>query len=124
MLTKAPAKNWEENIRELLKSSIKYPYDNYLDEFIHFLEKLCEIWQKCPQEVKERYAYHLALLQADSNKLNVVRAKINAYYAYLVFRGYTTVYKLIKNKFVAGGESVYTWLRLYRDLMKYANSHV
>ncbi|GEM_PF-546385 len=123
MSTKTHVKNWKENIRELLKNTIRHPYNNYLEEFVNFLEKLCETWQKCPQEIKEKYAYHLALLQADSNKLNVIRAKINAYYAYLVFKGYTTVYRLIRNKFVAGGESIYTWLRLYRDIAKYSNSH-
>jgi hypothetical protein len=35
---------------------------------------------------------------------------------YLVHRGLATQYWLIKNKLVAGGESIATWLRLLRKL--------
>jgi hypothetical protein len=41
---------------------------------------------------------------------------VNMFAAYLVYRGLATQYWLIKNKFVAGGESIATWLRLLRKL--------
>ncbi|WP_148682333.1 hypothetical protein [Pyrobaculum neutrophilum] len=41
---------------------------------------------------------------------------VNMFAAYLVQRGLATQYWLIKNKFVAGGESIATWLRLLRKL--------
>ncbi len=42
---------------------------------------------------------------------------MNAFYAYLVHRGgYITAYKAMREKLVAGGESLYTWLRMYRAL--------
>ncbi|WP_243678259.1 hypothetical protein [Vulcanisaeta distributa] len=47
------------------------------------------------------------------------RAKLNAFYAFLVFRGgYATAYRVLRDRLVAGGgESIYTWLRLYRELL-------
>ncbi len=39
---------------------------------------------------------------------------VNMFAAYLVHRGLATQYWLIKNKFVAGGESIATWLRLLK----------
>lgn len=41
---------------------------------------------------------------------------VNMFAAYLVQRGKATQYFLIKNKYVAGGESIATWLRLLRKL--------
>jgi len=37
--------------------------------------------------------------------------------AYLVYKGYVTAYRLMRDKYVAGGESLYTWLRMYRKIM-------
>lgn len=115
-------KDWKSNIKQILKENITKPYEVHIENFLNFLERLYKAWEQSPQEVKEKYAYHIALLKAVSNKLNVIRAKINAYYAYLVYRGYVTVYKLVKDRIIAGCESVYTWLRLYRDLEKYLDS--
>jgi len=42
---------------------------------------------------------------------------LNSYYAYLVYKGYVTAYRLMRDKYVAGGESLYTWLRMYRKIM-------
>ena len=45
-----------------------------------------------------------------------VKILVNMFAAYLVHRGLATQYWLIKNKLVAGGESIATWLRLLRKL--------
>ncbi len=118
MSTSSAEKDWKEYIREILQKNVKQPYDSHIDEFINFLEKLVNAWDSSSTNKKERYAYHIALLQATSNRTNVIRAKLNAYYAYLVFKKYTSAYRLMKSKVVAGGESIYTWLRLYRDILR------
>ncbi|MEZ0319280.1 MAG: hypothetical protein ABWK05_04700 [Pyrobaculum sp.] len=41
---------------------------------------------------------------------------VNMFAAYLVERGVATQYWLIRKKYVAGGESIATWLRLIRKL--------
>ncbi|MEM1598047.1 MAG: hypothetical protein QW598_05555 [Pyrobaculum sp.] len=41
---------------------------------------------------------------------------VNMFAAYLVMRGLATQYWLIRKKYVAGGESIATWLRLLRKL--------
>ncbi len=111
-------KDWKEYIREILTKNVKQPYDSHIDEFIGFLDKLVSAWDSSNTSKKEKYAYHIALLQATSNRTNVIRAKLNAYYAYLVYKKYTSAYRLMKSKVVAGGESIYTWLRLYRDILQ------
>ncbi|NPA22939.1 MAG: hypothetical protein GXO23_01385 [Crenarchaeota archaeon] len=111
-------KNWREHFKEILIKNVRQPYDSHIDEFINFLDKLIRTWDMSDENVKSRYAYHITLLQALSNRTNVIRAKLNAYYAYLVFRKHASAYKLMKSKVVAGGESLYTWLRMYRDVMK------
>ncbi|WP_243675662.1 hypothetical protein [Vulcanisaeta distributa] len=47
----------------------------------------------------------------------MIKAKLNSYYAYLVYKGYVSAYRLMKDKYVAGGESIYTWLRAYRKIL-------
>ncbi|MFB6490659.1 MAG: hypothetical protein TU35_005335 [Thermoproteus sp. AZ2] len=46
------------------------------------------------------------------------RVLVNMFAAYLVERGVASQYYLIKNKLVAGGESIATWLRVLRALQK------
>ncbi len=111
-------KDWKVNVEDTLKKSVKSPYDQYVQEFMKFLEDLDEKWWSSDESTRNKFAYHMALLKADSNKTNVVRAKINSYYAYLVYKGYVSAYKLMKNKVVAGGESIYTWLRMYREILR------
>lgn len=41
---------------------------------------------------------------------------VNMFAAYLVSKGKATQYWLIKNKFVAGGESIATWIRLLKKI--------
>jgi hypothetical protein len=41
---------------------------------------------------------------------------VNMFAAYLVEKGMATQYYLIKNKYVAGGESIATWLRVLRKM--------
>lgn len=45
-----------------------------------------------------------------------VRVLVNMFAAYLVSKGAATQYLLIRHKYVAGGESIATWLRLMRRL--------
>lgn len=44
------------------------------------------------------------------------RVLVNMFAAWLVERGVVSQYYLIKNKLVAGGESIATWLRVMRSL--------
>jgi len=113
---------WLDLIREILKKHVREPFDRYIDEFIEFLDRLYVTWNNSDRGLKEKYAYHMALLQANSTKINVVRARVNAFYAYLVFKGYVSAYRLLKDKVVAGGESIYTWLRLYRELVPHLST--
>ncbi|RFA94172.1 hypothetical protein [Pyrobaculum aerophilum] len=41
---------------------------------------------------------------------------VNMFAAYIVHKGLATQYWLIRNKYVAGGESIATWLRLLRKI--------
>ncbi len=113
---------WLDLVREVLKKNVKPPFDKYIDEFVDFLDRLYVVWNNSDRPLKEKYAYHMAILQANSTKVNVVRARLNAFYAYLVFRGYVSAYRLLKDRVVAGGESLYTWLRLYRELVPHLSA--
>lgn len=112
--------NWKEHYLGILQKHVREPYNdpNTFLEFIDYLEKLEAAWWHGDPGMREKYAYNFAVLFALSEKNNVVKAKVNAYYAYLVFRGYTSAYRLMKDKYVAGGESIYTWLRMYRAYAK------
>ena len=105
--------SWKEEYRRLLEERVK-DYGDWIREYLDFLDRLVNAWWNGPVDAREKYAYHFALLQAVPRKENVIRAKLNAYYAYLVYKGYVTAYRLMKFKYVAGGESIYTWLRMYR----------
>lgn len=61
------------------------------------------------RDYPERYAAGLV-------KRGQARILVNMFAAYLVHRGLTTQYWLIRNKYVAGGESIATWLRLLRQI--------
>ncbi len=113
---------WLDLVREILKKNVREPFEKYVDEFVEFLDRLYVIWNNSDKRLKEKYAYHMAILQANSTKVNIVRARLNAFYAYLVFRGYVSAYRLLKDKIVAGGESLYTWLRLYRELVPHLST--
>ena len=109
-----------EKVKEILMRHVdeKYRQEYLIDEYLKFLREVINRWEKSPKEIKDRYAYNVAILLADSIKSNVVRAKVNSYYAYLVFRGFAKVGKLVKiDKVVPGVESIYTWLRMYRLIM-------
>mgnify|MGYP001770647488 CR=1 FL=1 len=109
--------DWKEHYINILREHVKEPYNNpnaFL-EFIDYLDQLENKWWNGDPKLREKYAFNFAILKAISKKYNVIRAKLNAYYAYLVHRGYTSAYRLMKGKYVAGGESLYTWLRMYRS---------
>ena len=110
--------DWKDKFKDVLKKNVKSPYDIHIEEFMKFIDELYEKWWNADIKLRGKYAYNMNLLMALSDKTNVIKAKLNAYYAYLVYRGYTSAYKLMKNKVVAGGESIYTWLRMYRELLK------
>jgi len=110
-------KTWKDELRDVLLGHVKDPYKNKINEYIEFLDALMDRWWNGDVKTREYYAYHMALLMAKSDKFNVIRAKLNSYYTYLVYKGYVTAYRLMRDKYVAGGESLYTWLRMYRKIM-------
>lgn len=105
-----------ESLERVLRSFVKQPYDAYIEEFISQLPKIVEKLNNSDSETRNKFRYNISILTSPSSKPNILRAKVNAYYAYLVYRGYYTAYSMIKNKLVAGGESLYTWIRMYRSL--------
>ncbi len=108
---------WKDKIADVLRRNVKSPYDQHISEYIEFLERLYRVWSSSSESIKRKYRYHMSLLAADSSKENIVRAKLNSFYAYLVYRGHVSAYRLMRSKLVAGGESVYTWLRMYREIL-------
>ena len=89
----------------------------YLIDFISFLERLLEKWRQSKPYLREKYAYNIALLTSKKARGNTLRARYNAFIAYLVHRKVITSYEAIYvYRLVPGGESIYTWLRMYRDL--------
>jgi len=92
-------------------------FEQFVNELKNFFKELHEKWDKAPKEVKNRYAFNITYLCTKSDKKNVCRAKRNAVCAFIVFKGYTSVYNMIKKNEVAGAESIYTWIRMYRKIL-------
>ncbi len=110
-------KTWKDELKDVLTKYVKDPFKDKIDEYLSFLDPLVDKWWNGDVKTREYYAYHMALLKARSDKNNVIRAKLNSYYAYLVYRGYVSAYRLMRDKYVAGAESLYSWLRMYRKVM-------
>ncbi len=110
-------RDWKEDLRGVLMKYVREQFRDKIDEYLKFLDELYERWWNSDEDTRSYYAYHMALLMAKSEKPNVIRAKLNAFYAYLVYKGYVSAYRLMKEKYVAGGESIYTWLRMYRKIL-------
>jgi hypothetical protein len=108
---------YKDRLREVLLNNVREPFKGKIDEYLEFLDNLFDRWWNGDEEVREKYAYHVAILTANSDKHLVVRAKLNSYYAYLAYRGYASVYRLVRGKYVAGAESLYSWLRMYRAVL-------
>ncbi len=88
-----------------------------LSEFIiKFLPHLYTCWWEADPDTKAKYAYNMTVLFTISNNQSFRVGKYNAFIAYCIYRGYTTAYMAMKFRLVSGGESVYTWLRMYRAL--------
>lgn len=93
-------------------------FENFVNEEVTpFFTEIYRRWTMLNINERSRYAIHIAYLCTDSTRPNVVKAKKNAFCAFLVYRGYVSAYRLIKERVVAGAESVYTWLRLYEQLL-------
>lgn len=107
---------WVDYYRRVLMEGVREPFrdEKLINEFLEFLGKLFDRWWHGDPSLRGKYAYNVAILRANSKNNIVIRAKLNAYYAYLVHMGYVTAYMLMRDKYVAGGESLYTWLRMYR----------
>jgi len=105
-----------EYIRECLDRMVLNEYSIFIDDFLQFLKRLIEEFQKAPQEVQEKVALNINYLLSRSKSYNVIRAIKNAFYAYLVYVNRITVYKAMKYKMVSGAESIYSWLRVYQLL--------
>ncbi|GAB6947463.1 hypothetical protein JCM16161A_15930 [Vulcanisaeta sp. JCM 16161] len=112
-------RDWETRYREYLRSMVPSDYLGFIDEFMSFISELVAGWNREEGEVRVRHAHTLRMLLSDFGSDAGDRAKLNAFYAFLVFRGYTTAYRVLRDRLVAGGESIYTWLRLYRELMSH-----
>jgi len=105
-----------EFMRDVLTKVVHEDYKSRIDEFLDFADRLVSEWWSGRHNVREKYAYAMNILIAKSTKNNVVNAKKNAYYAYWVYKGYESAYSFMKRKLVAGGESLYTWIRLYTEI--------
>jgi len=114
---KTETKTWKDELKDVLTKNVRDPFKDKIDEYLSFLDPLMSKLWNGDVKTREYYAYHMALLKARSDKNNVIKAKLNSYYAYLVYRGYVSAYRLMRDKYVAGGESIYTWLRMYRKIM-------
>lgn len=112
-----PYQGRESMLREVLPQLVPEPYVRYVDEYVKFITDITERWWSSDPAVREKYAYHFTLLYSRSNKFNTTRAKKNSFFAFLVQRGYVSSYRVMRDKLVAGGESLYTWLRMYRELL-------
>jgi hypothetical protein len=108
---------YKDRLREVLEEHVREPFKDKINEYLGFLDVLFDRWWNGDEEVRGKYAYHVTLLTASSSKPLVIRAKVNSYYAYLVYRGYVTAYSLMRDKYVAGAESLYSWLRMYRAVL-------
>ena len=108
-------RDWESRFRDFLRSRVPEQYWGRIDEFMGFISELVARLNNEGGGV--RYARSLNVLLRDFDGGVGDRAKLNAFYAFLVFKGYASAYAMLRSGFVAGGESIYTWLRLYRDLM-------
>ena len=110
-------RDWETRFRDFLRSRVPEQYWGRIDEFMGFISELVARLNTESGEVRVRHARSLNVLLSEFDDSVGDRAKLNAFYAFLVFKGYASAYSLLKSGLVAGGESIYTWLRLYRDLM-------
>jgi hypothetical protein len=101
---------WEDVVKEVLEKKVDEAFRDKIDEFIEFL------WDLLMNLAKDRskYAYHMWLLITSSDSLEAIGAKVNAFYAFLVYKGYVPPYKLQKEKYLRG--NTYTWIRLYREV--------
>ncbi len=108
---------WDrEFMRDVLSKVVHEDYRSRIDEFLDFVDALVNKWWNSRLDIREKYAYAMNVLLAKSTKNNVINAKKNAYYAYLVYKGYWSAYWFMRRRLVAGGESLYTWIRLYTEI--------
>ena len=110
-------RDWESRFRDFLRSRVPEQYWDRIGEFMGFISELVAKLDGEGGVARVRYARSLNVLLRDFDGGVSDRAKLNAFYAFLVFRGYASAYAILRSGLVAGGESIYTWLRLYRDLM-------
>lgn len=88
----------------------------FLNELTNFFKLLYEKWWNSEPSIRSRYALNISYLCAKSTKDYVYKAKKNAICAYCVLKRYISAYTFVKNKVVAGAESIYTWMRMYKAL--------
>jgi len=103
-------------LKFIIQQHVNPEYHKWLDEYIMYILDLYYIWENAPGPVKQKYAFHFALLRAYSPKPNVIKAKVNSYYGFLAHKKYVPATRIVKQKLVAGSESIYTWIRMYREL--------
>ena len=103
-------------VEEAVLSNVPGEYQAWLGEFEEFLSLLVRrlFISGLNGTAGRGDLYRLGLLLHGESK-EAVRARVNAYYAFLVHRGYITVTEALRH--VAGAESLYTWLRFYRRLI-------
>ena len=96
-----------KRIEETVRGKVPVEYQAWLGEFEKFLRRL---WR----EVRDRSGrFRLGLIINGDTEV-AERARLNAYIAYLVHMGYINTTEALRH--VAGGESLYTWLRFYRQV--------
>ena len=102
------------NLKNVLLDYAKFKLA--IPEFIEFVKKILDKFENANPEIKKKYATRIMYLITDGSDIISTKAKLNAYYAFLVFRGYVSAYRLVKEDVVPGYGSIYEWLKMYREL--------
>ncbi len=80
-------RDWESKYRDYLRSRVPSEYLGLIDEFMNFISDLVAKWRVEDGVNRLRHARTLRMLLSDFNSDAGDRAKLNAFYAFLVFRG-------------------------------------
>ena len=97
-------------------SRVPGQYWDRIDEFMGFISELVARVNAESGVVRVRHARTLNVLLRDFDGGVGDRAKLNAFLAFLIFRGYATRGELVRSG-LAVSDAIYTWLKYYRELL-------
>ena len=109
-------RDWESRFREFLRSRVPGQYWGRIDEFMSFISELVSRVNAESGDARVRHARTLNVLLRDFDGSVGDRAKLNAFLAFLVLKGYAAIGELDKAGLAVSG-SIYIWLRFYRELL-------